>query len=135
MIIDPFAMSNSPFKEANQGAPAAQVRRQFRPGDAHEVFRDGIGVVSDHDTTTFPSNSVEIRDGSPYVQPTALWPDGCADRAAPVVDVGNAEWQESWLGRRSVVSQAPQGECFELLKKMAGGHNTGHPGISRHPRS
>ena len=49
--------------KADQGAPAAQVRRQFRPGDAHEIFRDRIGVVRDHDATTFPGNPVEIRDG------------------------------------------------------------------------
>ncbi len=107
MIIDPFASGDVPFQEANQGAPAAQVRREFRPGDAHEIFRDRIGVVRDHDATTFPGNPVEIRDGPLHVQSTAVGSDGFADRSAPVVDTGNAERQESGLRRGAVIRQAP----------------------------
>jgi hypothetical protein len=91
MIINPLASGRVPFQEANQGAPTAQVRCQFRPGDAHEVFGDRIGVVSDHDATILPGNPVEIRDGSLHVQPAAVRPDRFADRSAPVVDTGNAE--------------------------------------------
>ena len=74
MIIDPFPLGHVPFEEANQGAPAAQMRRQFRPGDAHEILRDRIGVVRDYDATTLPGDPVEIRDGALHVQATAVRP-------------------------------------------------------------
>jgi hypothetical protein len=74
MIVDALASGHVPFQEGNQGAPAAQVRSQFRPGDAHELFRDGIGVVRDYDATTFPRSPVEIRDGPFHVQATAAGP-------------------------------------------------------------
>ena len=107
MIIDALASGDVPFQEANQGAPAAQVRRQLRTSDAHQIFCDRIGVVSDHDAATFPGNPVEIRDGPFHVQATAVGPHRFADRSAPVVDTGNAERQESGLRWGAVIRQAP----------------------------
>src|SRR5215510_3723408 len=114
MIVDPLASGSVPFQEGHQSAATPQVRREFRPGDAHGVLGDQVGVVSDHDPPTIPGDPVEIGNGSLYIQAAAVRPDCLADCSAPVIDAGNPEWEESGLGWQAVVGQAPEGERFEL---------------------
>ena len=65
MVVDALTFGDVPFQEADQGAATAQVRGQFRAGDAHGVFGDGIGVVSDHNSATCPDDPVQIRESLP----------------------------------------------------------------------
>jgi hypothetical protein len=94
VVVDALAFGQVPFKESDQGAATAQVRGQFRAGDSHRGFDDGIRVVSDHNFAILPGDPVQIGDRALHVEPAAVRSNGLSNDSAPVVDTGEADWQE-----------------------------------------
>jgi hypothetical protein len=103
-----------------------------------EIFGDNVCVVSDDDAATFPSNPIEIGDGSLHVQSGPVRPDCLADGSAPAVDAGESQWEETGLGSRTVYGKTSQ--TVRLARSMAaslrsnGGFCCRRSGYSNHHR-
>jgi hypothetical protein len=50
------------------------VRSEFGSGDAHEVFRDGVRVVSDDDPAVLPRDPVQVRDDALHIESAIVSP-------------------------------------------------------------
>src|SRR5439155_26736448 len=91
VVIDALAFGQVPFEESNQGTATAQVRGQFRAGDAHGGFYDGVRVVGDHNFAILPGDPVQVGNRALHVEPGAVGSNGFSNGSAPVVDAGESE--------------------------------------------
>src|SRR5437764_14553730 len=98
MVVDALAFGQVPFEESDQGAATAQVRGQFRAGDAHGGLHDGVRVVSNHNLAILPADPVQIGNRALHVEPAAVGSNGLSNGSAPVVDTGEAERQALGTG-------------------------------------
>jgi len=95
-------------------APRPQVRGQFRAGDAHGGFDDGIRVVSDHNFAILPGDPVQIGNRALHVEPAAVRSNCLSNGSAPVVYTGEADRQKPRPCRGTMVCQTPEGEGLEF---------------------
>jgi hypothetical protein len=109
----PFPFGHIPFKEAHEGASAAQVRSEFGTGGANDVLRTGVRIVSDHDLVALPGGPVQVRDDALHIEATPVRSDGLAHHSAPVVHAGQTKREKPGSCRRTVMGQAPEGERLD----------------------
>ena len=86
VVVNALALGQVPFEEPHQGAPPAQMCREFRAGDPYEVFGDRVRIVRDYNLAALPDEPIEVGYSALDVEPAAVRSDSLADGSAPVVD-------------------------------------------------
>src|SRR5579883_2100437 len=107
MVVNAFAPIRVPFQKSNDGPTTAQVCGELGASNAHHLFRDGVGIVCDHDAATIPRNPLQIGNRALHIQTAAIGPYGLANRAAPVVDAGYADREEARPTGCTMIRKAP----------------------------
>lgn len=90
MIVDALSFSDIPLQEPDEGAARPEVCGQGGTGDAHQFFRNHIGIVSNDNPAARPSDPLEIANRTLDMHPAAIATHSLADRSAPVVDTGDS---------------------------------------------
>ena len=79
VVVNSLALGHVPFEETHKAASPTQVRSEFGTGDAHEVFRDDVGVVGDDDPAALPVDPVQVGDDALYIETATVGSDCFAD--------------------------------------------------------
>ncbi len=107
-------MCEIPFEKTDRGALPTKVLGKLNSRETNLIFHGCVGIQCNDDFAVLPCDPIQVENRPFHIQALAIGCGCFADRAAPIENAGDADWQKARIVLYAELCQPPKCQSLEL---------------------